>query len=391
MQRMFSIFSQSSQLFPRIEFENAVKRHPSDCYAKGFSSRGRFVAMLSCQFGRANCLREICGGFVSCEGKLKHLRVSDSPERSSLAYANKNRAWSLYQTVFERLLSKCKIVVAGCGSRMKFRFKNKLISFDWSVIDLLLSLFDWPQFGRTNGAVELYLLSNHDGYLPSAAVVRGGKISDIKVGHRVRFNRGNVMDRGYIDYRWFIDLTQQGVYFVTRLKENAEFEVVESKPVLPGANIRKDRIVYFLCQAEPDRKHYFRIVEFWDEEKEKAFTVVTNHLTYTVTTIVSIYRDRWNVELFLKAIKQNLKIKTFLWTNANAVKTQIWTALMAMLILRHWQLMSTFGWSISNLVTLLRQQLFVCRDLLAWLNSPFEGPPQLADAGKEQLTLGIAL
>jgi hypothetical protein len=379
------------QLFPRLEFEQVVKRHRSDYSAKGFSSWGQFVAMLFCQFGRAHSLREICGGLASCEGKLKHLGVSDSPKRSTLAYANRHRPWSLYQTVFEQLLAKCQLAVAGRGGRKKFRFKNKLISLDASVIDLSLSLFNWAQFRRTKGAIKLHLLLDHDGYLPSFAVVTTGKTSDIKVARRLRFERGTVvvMDRGYIDYEWFVQLTHQGVYFVTRLKDNASFEVVETRPVPREGRVLKDQIVFFHSQATPDREHFFRIVEIWDEEKQRSFTFLTNQFEFAATTISAIYKDRWKVELFFKAIKQNLKIKTFLGTNANAVKTQIWTALIAMLVLRYLQLMSTFAWSLSNLAALMRHQLFVYRDLFAWLNAPFEGPPQLAEAVNAQLSLGF--
>jgi len=386
-----SIFSQLLQLFPRLEFEQVVKRHRSDYSAKGFSSWGQFVAMLFCQFGRAHSLREICGGLASCEGKLKHLGVSDSPKRSTLAYANRHRPWSLYQTVFEQLLAKCQLAVAGRGGRKKFRFKNKLISLEASVIDLSLSLFNWAQFRRTKGAIKLHLLLDHDGYLPSFAVVTTGKTSDIKVARRLRFERGTVvvMDRGYIDYEWFVQLTHQGVYFVTRLKDNASFEVVETRPVPREGRVLKDQIVFFHSQATPDREHFFRIVEIWDEEKQRSFTFLTNQFEFAATTISAIYKDRWKVELFFKAIKQNLKIKTFLGTNANAVKTQIWTALIAMLVLRYLQLMSTFAWSLSNLAALMRHQLFVYRDLFAWLNAPFEGPPQLAEAVNAQLSLGF--
>jgi hypothetical protein len=392
MQRFSSIFSQLLQLFPRLEFEEAVRKHNSDYAAKGFSSWGQFVAMLFCQFGRAHSLREICGGLASCEGKLKHLGVSDSPKRSTLAYANANRPWSLYQTVFEQLLSKCQTAISGRGVKKKFRFKNKLVSLDSSVIDLSLSLFDWAKFRRTKGAVKLHLLLDHDGYLPSFAVVTDGKTSDIRAARRLRFEPGTVvvMDRGYIDYDWFVQLTHQGVYFVTRLKDNAAFEVVENLKVPAASNILKDQIIFFYNQAVPDREHFFRIVEIWDEEKQRSFTFLTNNMKFAASTIAATYKDRWQVELFFKAIKQNLKIKTFLGTNPNAVKTQIWTALIAMLVLRYLQLMSTFGWSLSNLAALLRHQLFVYRDLWAWLNAPFVGPPQLANAAKAQLTLAIA-
>jgi hypothetical protein len=389
--RFSSIFSQVLQLFPRVEFEQAVKKHRSDYSAKGFTSWGQFVAMLFCQFGRAHSLREICGGLASCEGKLKHLGVSDSPKRSTLAYANANRPWSLYQTIFEQLLGKCQTATAGRGPRKKFRFKNKLVSLDASVIDLSLSLFNWAQFRRTKGAIKLHLLLDHDGYLPSFAVVTNGKTSDIKVARRLRFERGTVvvMDRGYIDYEWFVQLTLQGVYFVTRLKDNASFTVVENRPIPAGTNIRKDEIIFFHSQAVPDREHFFRIVEVWDQEQQRSFTFLTNHFEFAPATVAAIYKDRWAVELFFKAIKQNLKIKTFLGTNSNAVKTQIWTALIAMLVLRYLQLMSSFGWSLSNLAALLRHQLFVYRDLFGWLNAPFEGPPQLAEAAKAQLSFGI--
>jgi IS4 transposase len=222
-------------------------------------------------------------------------------------------------------------------------------------------------------------------------IITTGKTGDITVARRLHFDRGTVvvMDRGYIDYQWFIDLSRQGVYFVSRLKDNASFEIIEDKPVAKDSNVVKDQIVFFHGQAEPDRQHFFRIVEILDEEQKRSFTFLTNNLKFSAATVGLIYKDRWQVELFFKAIKQNLKIKTFLGTNANAVKTQIWTALIAILVLRYLQLMSTFGWSLSNLAALLRHQLFVYRDLFGWLNAPFEGPPQLSEADNPQLSLGI--
>jgi hypothetical protein len=182
-------------------------------------------------------------GEVQIEGKLKYLGVTDSPKRSTLSYANANRPWSLYQTIFEQLLDKCQTAVAGRRTRKKFRFKNKLVSLDASVIDLSLSLFNWAQFRRTKGAVKLHLLLDHDGYLPSFAVITNGKTSDIKVARRLRFERGTVivMDRGYIDYEWFVRLTQQGVYFVARLKDNASFTVVENPWFAKSLADRLDR------------------------------------------------------------------------------------------------------------------------------------------------------
>ena len=388
MQRFCSIFSQLLQLFPRLEFEQAVKAHKAERHCRGFASWGQFVAMLFCQLGRAHTLREICGGLASCEGKLKHLGIQRAPKRSTLAYANKHRPWQMFETVFHQLLGKCQTAVAKPGGRKKFRFKNKLMSLDASVVDLCLSLYDWAQFRRTKGAIKLHLLLDHEGYLPSFAVITTGKTSDITVARQMRFDPGTVLviDRGYIDYEWFVRLTRQGVYFVTRLKDNAVYEVVEERKVPTNRNVLKDQVIYFPSEAKESDEYYFRLVEVWDEEKKESIIFLTNHLEFGSTTIAAIYKDRWQVELFFKALKQNLKIKTFLGTSANAVKTQIWTALIAMLLLRYLQLISSFGWSLSNLVALLRHQLFVYRDLMTWLNAPFEAPPAVEGA---QLALDL--
>ena len=392
MTRFSSIFSQLLQLFPRLEFEQAVKEHHAERSAKGFSSWGQFVAMLFCQLGRAHSLREICGGLASCEGKLKHLGVPEAPKKSTLAYANEHRPWELYRTVFGQVLEKCQSVVAASGSKKKFRFKNKLVSLDSSTIDLCMSVFDWAKFRRTKGAVKLHLLLDHDGHLPSYAVVTDGKKSDIRVAWGMKFAAGTVLvvDRGYNDYDWFAELTDQEVFFVTRMKDNAIYDVVERREVPDKGHVRSDEVIFFPSMAANGKEYFFRRVEVWDEEQQRTLVFLTNHLKFGATTIAAIYKDRWKVELFFKALKQNCKIKTFLGTSANAVHTQIWTALIAMLVLKYLQLKSTFGWSLSNLVAMLRLQLFVYRDLHAWLNAPFQAPPALEGIHDVQLVLNLA-
>jgi hypothetical protein len=347
--------------------------------------------MLFCQLGRAHTLREICGGLASVEGKLRHLGLQDAPKKSTLAYANAHRPWQLYQTVFGQLLAKCQGEVSVRGPK-KFRFRNKLMSLDASVIDLSLSLFDWAKYRRTKGAIKLHLLLDHDGYLPRFADITDGKTSDIEAARRMSFEPGTVlvMDRGYIDYAWFAKLSRDGVSFVTRLKSNAVVEVIEDRPLPENRNIRRDQIVFFPSHAAPSEEYFFRIVEAWDPEQQRSFVLLTNHLEFGSTTIAAIYKDRWAVELFFKAIKQNLKLKTFLGTSPNAVKTQIWTALIAMLLLKYLQLRSTFGWSLSNLAALLRHQIFVYRDLWTWMNAPFHGPPALDEIQALQLDLGLS-
>ena len=392
MNRVCSIFSQLLQLFPRAEFERAVKDHKAERHARGFTSWGQLVAMLFCQLGRAHSLREICGGLACCEGKLKHLGIPLAPKKSTLAYANEHRPWELFQTVFTQLYGKCQQLVGAQGGRKKFRFKNKLMSLDGSVIDLSVSLFDWAKFRRTKGAIKLHLLLDHDGYLPSFAVVTEGKRSELKVACTLRFEPGTILaiDRGYIDYEWFAKLTREGVYFVTRMKQNAVYQVKAEFQVPQNRNVLKDELIWFPSQVKAGEEPcLFRRVEVWDEEKQESIVFLTNLLAFGATTIAAIYKDRWQVELFFKALKQSLKIKTFVGTSANAVKTQVWTALIAMLVLKYLQLKSTFGWSLSNLIALLRQQLFVYRDLHQWLDDPFQAPPALAGVHDAQLDLAL--
>ena len=381
MSQVCSIFSQILKLFPRGEFEKAVKEHKAERHMRGFASWGQFTAMLFCQIGRAHSLREICGGLACCEGQLKHLGVRAAPKRSTLAYANEHRPWELYQTVFEQTLGKCQGLVQSQGGRKKFCFKNKLLSLDGSIIDLSVSMFDWAKYRRTKGAIKLHLLLDHDGYLPSFAVVTEGKTSEIKVARTLRFDPGTILaiDRGYVDYEWFRELTQEEVYFVTRMKEKAVYEVKEELQIPQNSKVVSDQIICFPRLArEGEEPVLFRRVEIRAEEKQETIVFLSNLLAFGATTIAAIYQDRWQVELFFKALKQTLKIKTFVGTSANAVRTQVWTALIAMLVLKFLQLKSTFAWSLSTLAALLRQQLFFYRDLYVWLDDPFQAPPALA-------------
>jgi hypothetical protein len=394
MYKVCSIFSQVLRLFSRGEFEKAVKEHKAERHARGFTSWGQFMAMLFCQLGRAHSLREICGGLACCEGQLKHLGVPVAPKKSTLAYANAHRPWQLYQAVFEQTLSKCRELVASQGGRKKkFRFKNKLMSLDGSIIDLSVSMFDWAKFRQTKGAIKLHLLLDHDGYLPSFGVVTEGKTSEIKVARTLQFDPGTILaiDRGYVDYEWFRELTQEEVYFVTRMKEKAVYEVKAELEVPQDRKVVSDQIIYFpRLRREGEEPVLFRRVEIWDEKKQESIVFLTNLLEFGATTIAAIYKDRWQVELFFKALKQTLKVKTFVGTSANAVKTQVWTALIAMLVLKYLQLKSKFSWSLSNLAALLRQQLFFYRDLYVWLDDPYQAPPALVGLHDDaQLSLAI--
>ena len=373
------------QLFSRAEFERAVLEHRAERHARGFSCWGQFVAMLFCHLGRAQSLREICGGLAASEGKLRHLGLPDAPKRSTLAYANEHRPWQLYRSVFYQLLGRCREVAGSHG----FRFKNKLLTLDATLIELCASVFDWAQYRRTKGAVKLHLLLDHQGLLPSFALITEGRVHESRVARSLRFEPGTIVvfDRGYADYDWFAALDAQGVFFVTRLKENADYGVVERRPVPARSAVRRDEIIFLYKAARGGNLDLFlRRIEVWDEEQKRVLVFLTNHRGFAASTIAAIYRQRWQIELFFKALKQNLRIRTFVGTSSNALQIQIWTALIALLLLKYLQLRARFGWSLSNLTALLRQQLFVYRDLFAWIDEPFQPPPWL-DPAAEQLVL----
>lgn len=377
MLQVCSVYSQLLQLFSRTQFARAVKSHKAERNAKGFSSWEQFVAMLFCQLAHLNSLREVCMGLASCESPLKHLGISTTPKRSTLAYANANRPWELYESIFMQLLEKCQMETAA-RSRRKFRFKNKLMSLDASVIELSSAMFDWAQYAQQKGGIKLHLLLDHDGYLPSFAVVTGEKYNELNVARDLRLKAGTILavDRGYNDYVWFRELTRHGVYFVTRMKTNTVYTAVEECAVPQKGNILRDQIVSMPSLAKRDETPVlFRRIEYWNADKQEIMVFFTNLLHLAASTVAAIYKDRWQIELFFKALKQTAKVKSFLGTSANAVKTQIWTALIAMLILKYLQMKSSFGWSLSNLAAMLRQQLFIFRDLWAWLNTPLDGPP----------------
>jgi len=370
-----SCFSQLLSLVDRVVFARAVKKHQAERGAKGFSCWDQFVAMLFCQMGAAHSLREICGGLGTAMGKLVHLGLRQAPTRSTLAYANTHRPWQLYESVFEELLKSCQALAD--TKQRRFRFKHPLRSLDASVIELCVKVFDWARFQRTKGAIKLHLPLDHQGYLPCWALVTDGDTNDVRVAQKLELAPGTivVIDRGYLDYALYERWTKGGVYFVTRSRTNMIYKVLERHTVPTRGNVTKDQTIQLTSQHARERcPSRLRQVVVWDGEHERELVFLTNIFHLAASTIGAIYKDRWQIELFFKALKQNLKIKTFVGTSENAVNVQIWTALIAMLLLKFLRLKSTWAWSLSNLAAMLRFNLLSYRDLWAWLNAPFKVP-----------------
>ena len=386
-----SLFNQLLQHFPRTEFASLVKKNGAERCAKGFGCWTQLVSMLFCQLAHADSLREICNGLGCCLGKLVHLGIAKAPNKSTLSYANQHRPAQLFEDLFYTALSRFRDE-EGLGQRKrKFRFKNKLLSLDSTTISLCLKLFPWAKFRRAKGGVKAHVLLDHDDYLPRYLLITEAKRSDVKMAGAFILNPGSIvaMDRGYNDYGLFFKWTTEGIYFVTRLKENAAYEVVEEFEVPKDRNIRADQLIRLTgVQAQKDCPCLLRRVVVWDPVNEREIVLLTNLLAFGATTIAAIYKDRWEIELFFKALKQNLKVKSFVGTSENALRIQIWTALIAILLLKWLHHLSKAKWSLSNLASMLRLNLFTYRDLRTWLDDPFETPPLLPET--EQLTLALA-
>lgn len=375
MVRHASLFSQVLSLVDRNHFARCVRESEAEKHSKGFSCWGQFVAMLFCQLANAKSLREITQGLQSCEGKLRHLGVSSSPRRSTLSYANAHRPWQLYRAVFYELLEHCMAIAPS----HKFRFNNKLLSIDATVINLCEEMFDWARYRQGKGAVKLHMILDHDGYLPVFARITEGRENDLKTLQHLHFGPGTILvfDRAYIDYLLFERFCREKVFFVTRMKRNAYWTTFKELPVPAGSNILSDEIGEFqFLHAGRKVVHEYRKVTVWVEEKQEELVILTNNHKLAPRTIAAIYKERWQIETFFKALKQNLHIKTFVGTSANAVHIQIWTALIAMLLLKYLKFRSSINWAMSNLVALLRWNLFTYRDLWRWIDEPFKTEPE---------------
>ena len=386
-----SLFNQLLQHFPRTEFGALVKKHDAERAAKGFTCWTQFVSMLFCQLGRADSLREICHGLECCLGKLAHLGIARAPRRSTLAYANQHRPAKLFEDLFWTALERFRAQGAWGPRQHKFRFKNKLLSLDSTTITLCLSLFPWAKYRRAKGGVKAHVLLDHDDYLPRYVLLSEARRSDVKLAAGFTLEPGSIvaMDRGYNDYKLFGRWCEAGVFFVTRLKDDAQIEVVAERKPPANSSIVKDQIIRLTsANAQRDCPRPLRRVLVWDAEHERAIDLLTNHLEFGATTIAAIYKERWQIELFFKALKQNLTVKSYVGTSENALRIQIWTALISLLLLKWLHHLGRANWSLSVLAAMLRLNLFTYRELQHWLDDPPGTPPIVPSA--VQLSLALA-
>ena len=370
-----SLFAQILTLVKRSEFTRIIELHKAEYDTKGFSSWTQFSSMLFGQFARCESLREICHGLHTLNGKLSHLGIPEAPKKSTLAYANEHRPWAVYRDVFFHVRRQCEEIAM--LQRRKFRFHNPVESVDATLIPVCLSVFDWAHYRRSKGAIKLHMLLSHQGYLPKWAMVTTGKTHEVKVLKTLVFEPNTivVIDRGYNDYQVFAEWTRQKVFFVTRLKDNASYRVTDRRSVPKGGNVRCDQTILFTGFYSQEKCAVpLRRISYWDPETKKRLVFLTNIFHLAAGTIALIYKDRWQIETFFRAIKQLLPVQTFLGTSENAVQTQIWIALIAILLLKFLQMKSQFQWSLSNLLVMIRLNLTQYINLWLWLSHPFGEP-----------------
>jgi len=367
-----SLFNQVLQLVDRSIFNRLVNKHQTDKHSKGINTWTHFVSMLFMQLSKVDSLRDISNGLRSATGNLSHLGVKRAPSKSSIGYLNKKRKAIFFEELYFELLERLEPSLA---KRRKYarRLKRKVFIMDSSIIPLCLSLFDWARFRTKKGAVKLHAVLDYDIGLPSYATITDGKRHDVKEAKQIVFPRDSVLvvDRAYVDYDWLNDLDSSGVFFVTRLKSNADIEIVENFLT----NDRQDHILtdqdikltgFYTSQKYPDR---LRIVKVYDQENDQELVLLTNNLSWTADTISQLYKARWDVEVFFKHIKQLFRVKTFVGTSENAVRIQM-CSMIAILLFSYLKQKAKHKWNLSNLVTFLRINLFVKIDLWKWVNNP---------------------
>lgn len=330
MNKTNTLLGQLLELVPRSRFSNLVKAHETEKGAKGFTSWTQFVSMLFAQLSGQSGLRSIEDGINQQRSSLYHLGIPRNVKRSTLAYANENRDSSLYEDLFYTILEHVPK-----GQSHGFRFKNPLYSIDATTIDLCLNLFPWADFRETKSGIKLSVKLDHRGKIPCFAVISNAREHESQEVERIPLQPGDIVtfDRGYNNYKYFAKLCFNSIYFVTRLKENASYTIVHSNKTGSNKNILSDEVIILDgFYAQKDCPFYLRKVVSRDPKTEKTIEVLTNQMEWAASTICMVYKDRWQIELFFKAIKQNLKIKRFYGTSRNAVYTQIWIALIAYLL-----------------------------------------------------------
>lgn len=370
-----TLFAQIIGKLDSRKFKKIVLQHQSDKHQKGYSSWTHLVSMLFCQFAKSQSVRDISNGLRSATGNLNHLGINRAPSKSTISYQNKHRSYEIFKDYYFELLNS--LGQQAGFKQIKFRIKSKIFLLDSTTISLCLSLFDWAKYKTAKGAVKMHTLLDFDGNLPAYVNITNGKTADNKGAYDVPLRKGSVIvaDRFYNDFHLLNVWDSKQVFFVIRHKENIQYTVVKEieLPQNKHPHLLRDEIIQLKNESSKNKyPKQLRRIAIWDDENKQTIELITNHFTWAANTIGELYKSRWNIEIFFREIKQLLHIKTFIGTSENAVMTQIWTALITILILKALKATAKFSWHLSNLVAFIRLNLFVKIGLAAWLDKPYE-------------------
>lgn len=349
-----TVFSQIVRHLPRSRFEKFVREGNGDRRVRTFSCWNLFLCQIFAQLSGVDSLRDLETTFRSRLRNLYHLGL-DKFSRSTMADANEKRDSLIFEKMFNELVKMAQSRAPG----HTFRFKNPLYSLDSSTITLCLSMFRWAKFRTRKGALKIHTLLDHRGHLPSALVITDGKGADIKAARRFHFEPDSILvvDRAYVDYCWLYQLCLQGVWWVTRLKKRMDFQILERRPVDRSTGVTSDWTIRIRGAKADSIPALLRRVRYVDRETGKAYEFFTNIFHLSAREIADIYKARWDIELFFKWIKQNLKIRSFFGTSENAVRIQVWCALCVYLMVAYLKFLSKSPFSLSKLLVRIRANL----------------------------------
>jgi len=359
------VFAQLLSLLPRYEFQRIVNKFKGDYHTKTFKCWNQFACMIFAHIRQEDSLRDIDIALNAHAKKLYHIGIQQCP-KSTLADANEKRDYRIYEAFAKSLMHRARREYA--QSELALEVDNAVYALDASTIDLTLSLFPWAKFRTTKGAVKLHAMIDLKGNLPAFATITDGKVHDVKAAPLVPIEPEGiyVVDRAYIDFDWLWSITQSNAYFVTRLKSSIKWSRIISHPVDKSLGLRSDQeILLFAKKTKAKYPKRLRRISFRDEIQNRTLVFLTNNFLLPADTIAALYKARWEIELFFKWIKQNLKVKSFYGTSSNAVKTQIWIAMIVYLALAIIKERYRLDYSLSQLLHFCEVNLFEQKSLIS--------------------------
>ncbi|MFH1670043.1 MAG: IS4 family transposase [Patescibacteria group bacterium] len=348
-----TVLNQLLYLLPEERFQTFVGQHEADRYVKTFSCFNQLTTLLFAQATEKDSLRDISTSLRSLDSMWQEVGLK-SVARSTIAYANEHRPWQIYQSLFYALLEQCQILVPG---QQTFSFRNDLQILDATTIDLCLNLFPWAKFRTRKGAIKIHTRLNQRTQIPDIICITDGKTHEVTIAKDMDFTafaKGTifVIDRGYYDLGLLQKIKDAGHHFVIRLKSNAQIVRLGQHRNATGEGVLKDECIAFMLSAA-QYKDNLRLVTFYDEEHDVTYEFLTDEFRLSALNIAAIYKKRWDIEIFFKWIKQNLKIKTFFGTSKNAVLTQIWIAMIYFLLLKWLKHQLNFRGSLTDLTRMI--------------------------------------